>query len=58
MGSSSVAVTKSSDIAPVSRKEFFDFQATIECGFTLKRVCDSQECKVKCTVQISSHNTA
>ena len=27
-------------IAPVSSKEFFDIQATIECGFTLKRVRD------------------
>ena len=25
---------------PVSSKEFLDIQATIECGFTLKRVCD------------------
>ena len=28
------------DIAPVSSKEFLDIQATIECGFTLKRVRD------------------
>ena len=27
-----------SDIAPVSSKEFLDIQATIECGFTMKRV--------------------
>ena len=26
--------------APVSSKEFLDTQATIECGFTLKRVHD------------------
>ena len=25
---------------PASSKEFLDIQATIECGFTLKRVCD------------------
>ena len=25
---------------PTLRKEFLDIQATIECGFTLKRVCD------------------
>ena len=31
---------KTSDIAPVSSKEFLDIQATIECGFTLKRVRD------------------
>ena len=29
-----------SDIAPVSSKEFLDIQATIECGFTMKRVRD------------------
>ena len=28
------------DFAPVSSKEFLDIQATIECGFTLKRVRD------------------
>ena len=25
-------------ITPTSSKEFFDIQATIECGFTLKRI--------------------
>ena len=40
MGSSPVAVTESSDIALVSSKEFLDYQATIECWFTLKRVRD------------------
>ena len=29
-----------SDFAPASSKEFLDNQATIECGFTLKRVRD------------------
>ena len=29
-----------SDFAPASSKEFLDIQATIECGFTLKRVRD------------------
>ena len=38
LGSSSVAVTSPSDFAPASSKEFLDIQATIECGFTLKRV--------------------
>ena len=38
MGSNPVAVTQTSDIAPVSSKEFLDIQATIECKFTLKRV--------------------
>ena len=29
-----------SDFAPASSKKFLDIQATIECGFTLKRVRD------------------
>ena len=33
-------VTSPSDFAPASSKEFLDIQATIECGFTLKRVRD------------------
>ena len=40
LSSSPVAVTSPSDFAPASSKEFLDIQATIECGFTLKRVCD------------------
>ena len=28
------------DFAPASSKEFLDIQATVECGFTLKRVRD------------------
>ena len=36
VGLSPIAVTSTSDIAPVSSKEFLDTQATIECGFTLK----------------------
>ena len=35
-----VAVTSPSDFASASSKEFLDIQATIECGFTLKRVRD------------------
>ena len=38
LGSSPVAVTYTSDIAPVSSKEFLDIQAAIGCGFTLKRI--------------------
>ena len=37
VGSSLVAVTYTSDIAPVSSEEFLDIQATVVCGFTLKR---------------------
>ena len=40
LGPSSVAVTSPSDFAPASSKKFLDIQPTIECGFTLKRVCD------------------
>ena len=40
VGSSPVAVTSTSDIVPVSSKEFLDIQAAIGCGFTLKRVRD------------------
>ena len=29
-----------SDLAPISSKESLDIQATIECGFTLKRIPD------------------
>ena len=35
-----IAVTLTSDVAPVSSKEFLGIQSTIECGFTLKRVRD------------------
>ena len=40
VGSNPVPVTKISDIAPVSSKEFLDIQTTRECRFSLKRVCD------------------
>ena len=39
-GSSPVAVTETSDFAPASNKDFLGIQATIECGFTLKRVSE------------------
>ena len=39
-GSSSVAVTETSDFVPASSKDFLDIQTTIECGFTLKSVLD------------------
>ena len=35
VGSTPVAVTENSDIAPVLSKEFLDIHATIECRFTL-----------------------
>ena len=40
VGSSPVAVTQLSDIAPLLGKEFLDIQANIECEFTLKQVRD------------------
>ena len=39
-GSNTVAVTSTSDIAPVSSKEFLDVQATIEFKFIFQRVRD------------------
>ena len=40
VGSSLVAVTKTSDFEPALSKEFLDIQETINCGFTLKLVPD------------------
>ena len=40
VGSSLAAVTETLDFALVSSKDFFDIQATIECGFTLNCVFD------------------
>ena len=40
LGSSPVTVIAPSYFAPASSKEFLDIQATVECGFTLKRVRD------------------
>ena len=38
VGSSPIAVTKISDFAPALSKELLEIEATIECGFTPKRV--------------------
>ena len=40
LNSNPVAVTNTSDFVPASNKEFLDIQATIESGFTLKRIRD------------------
>ena len=40
VGSSPFAVTKTSDFTPALSTEFLDIQATIERGFTLKRIHD------------------
>ena len=40
VGSNPVAVTKPSNIVPVSSKEFLDIQATMEHRLTLKHVCE------------------
>ena len=40
VGLNPVAVTYTSDIAPVSSKEFLGIQTTMECSLTLKCVCD------------------
>ena len=52
LGSSPVAITSSSDLAPVSSKEFLDIQATIECGFTLKRVRDMTRTYSQCMTRL------
>ena len=56
---SPVAVTLTSDIAPVLSKEFLDIQANIECGFTLKGVCDMIRTysQIHCTNKHSRHNS-
>ena len=43
MGSNPIAAIQTSDIAPVSSKEFPDIQAITECGFTLKLARDIVE---------------
>ena len=40
LDSSPVAVTSPSASAPASSEELLDIQATIECGFSVKRECD------------------
>ena len=45
-------------MAPALSKDYLDIQATIECGFTLQSARDIQEHTVKCTVQISTQDTA
>ena len=40
IGSNPVAVTSTSDITPVSSKEFLEIEAPIDCRFTLKHVLD------------------
>ena len=40
LGSSAIVVTETSDFEPASSKEFFDIQATIECGFNMKCIRD------------------
>ena len=40
LGSTPVPITSPSDFAPPSSKELHDIQSTVDCGFTLKHVCD------------------
>ena len=54
-----VAVTQTSDFAPVLSKEFLDIQATTKCVFTLKHMCDMiRTYSQMYSVQTSTHNTA
>ena len=59
MGSIPVAVTQTSDFTPASSKEFLDIQETIECGFTLKRICDMIRTysQMHCTDKCSQHSS-
>ena len=54
VGLSPVASSYNSNIAPVSSKDFFDIQATIECELTLKL----RDMTFNSTVQISTQKTA
>ena len=47
-------LTSPSNFAPASSKEFLDIQATIECGFTLKRVRDMTKTYSQCSLCCSS----
>ena len=40
MGSNPIAITETSNFAPVSSKEFLDIKATTVCEFTLKHIGD------------------
>ena len=55
---SSCSHLKTSDFAPALRKEFLDIQATIECGFTLKRVRGMTRtyCQMHRTDKYSEHS--
>ena len=45
---SPVAVTKVSDMVPVSSKEFLEIHAITECGFSLKRLRDRVDTVTTC----------
>ena len=53
VGSSPVAVTSTSDIVPVSSKEFLNIQAIIECGVTLKRVRNMIRIYIQINIAVS-----
>ena len=59
LGSSPVPVTYTSDIGPAWRKEFLDIQATMEWGFTLKRVRDMTRiyCQMHCRDKYPQHSS-
>ena len=58
-GSSPNEVTSPEEFAPVSRKEFLDIQATIECRLTLKCVGDMTRTysQMHCTDKTSEHSS-
>ena len=49
---------KLSDFARASSKEFLDIQATIECGFTLKRVCHMTRTFIQLPITITQLKTS
>ena len=60
VGSSPVAVTSPSDLAPASSKEFLDIKANIECGVTLKGVRGITRIYIEmhCTEKYSEHSAS
>ena len=58
MGSSPVAVTKNSNVAPVLMKLFVEVQATVDSRFTLKHVRVIKKAYRPCTLEVSISNSA
>ena len=57
VGSNLIAATETSDIVPISSKDFVYIQATTESRFTLKCICDMIITYSQIQSPISTHNT-